>query len=72
MLQPAELDQELRVLELALEALRTKVDYLLLQSNMIETNSSPSQLIGLKGIWHNLDLSLEEIQSAEYHLPEVS
>lgn len=65
-----ELDQELRILELAIQALRAKVDYLLAQTRGIETDGYPRKFTDLKGMWRGIDLSFEDIQAAEYKVPE--
>jgi len=65
-----ELDQELRILELAIQALRAKVDYLLAQTRKIETDGHLQKFTDLKGIWRGIDLSFEDIQAAEYKVPE--
>ena len=65
-----ELDQELRILELAIQALRAKVDYLLAQTRKIETDGRLQKFTDLKGIWRGIDLSFEDIQAAEYKVPE--
>ncbi len=66
----AELDREVRSLELAVYALRAKVDHLLAQAQEIEGNGRPQKFEDLKGIWRGMDLSFEDIQAAEYRVPE--
>lgn len=67
---PAEVDQELRILELAMQGLRARVDCLLAQTEKIEPDGRPRRFTDLKGIWRGIDLSFEDIQAAEYRVPE--
>ncbi|OGO41002.1 MAG: hypothetical protein A2Z04_00760 [Chloroflexi bacterium RBG_16_57_9] len=65
-----ELDREVRILELAIQTLRAKVDYLQAQMKKSEVNGRPQKFEDVKGIWHGVDLSFEDIQAAEYKVPE--
>ncbi len=66
----SEIDRQVRVLEQAIRELRAKVDQLLAEAPTAGDNGRRPRLSDLKGIWQGVDLSLEDIQGAEYGAPE--
>lgn len=65
-----DIQNELRLLRLALDALDAKVAQLLSKQQEAASEGRPTRLTDLKGIWAGVDLSYEEIKAAEYKVPE--
>jgi len=65
-----EVQNDVRILRLALEALQTKISLLLSRQQEAVTETRPMCLTDLEGIWGGVDLSYEEIKAAEYKIPE--
>jgi len=65
-----ELDRELRIIELAVEALRAKVNKLLIEQEKAAHTGRPIKFTDLEGIWAGADFSYEDIKAAEYTVPE--
>ena len=66
----AKLNWELRILEMAMQSLRAKVDTLLAKEQEATVEGRPMQFTDLKGLWEGADFSFEDIQAAEYKVPE--
>lgn len=65
-----EIQNDLRILRLALDALQTKMDRLLSRQQEDVADTRPMRLTDLKGIWGGVNFSYEEIKAAEYKIPE--
>lgn len=65
-----EIQNDLRILRLALDALQAKVDQLLSKQQEAAAERRPTKLTDLKGIWAGADFSYEDIKAAEYKIPE--
>jgi len=65
-----EIQNDLRILRLALDALQAKVDQLLSKQPESVAEGRPMRLTDLEGIWAGADFSYEESKAAEYKVPE--
>ncbi len=65
-----EIQKDIDILRLALEALQVKVDQLRSQQQEARAKGRPVKLIDLKGILGGVNLSYEEIKAAEYRAPK--
>lgn len=65
-----EIQKDIDILRLALEALQVKVDQLRSQQQQARAKGRPVKLIDLKGILGGVNLSYEEIKAAEYWVPK--
>ena len=65
-----DLDRELRIIEMAVEALRAKVNKLLEAERVAKKKKAPTSLIELKGIWKGANFTEEEIEEAKYKVEE--
>lgn len=65
-----EIQKDIDILRLALEALQVKVDQLRSQQQQARAKGRPVKLIDLKGILEGVNLSYEEIKAAEYRAPK--
>lgn len=65
-----EIQKDIDILRLALEALQVKVDQLRSQQQQARAKGRPVKLIDLKGILGGVNLSYEEIKAAEYRAPK--
>ena len=65
-----DLDRELRIIEMAVEALRAKVNKLLEAEREAKKKKAPTSLIELKGIWKGANFTEEDIEEAKYKVEE--
>ena len=65
-----EIQNDARILHLALEALQTKISLLLSRQQEAVAETRPMCLTDLKGIWGGVNFSYEDIKAAEYKIPE--
>jgi hypothetical protein len=65
-----EIQSDLRILRLALEALQAKVDQLLSKQQETGAEGRPTKFTDLEGIWAGANFSYEDIKAAEYKVPE--
>ncbi len=65
-----EIQKDLRIVQMAVQALQHRVDELLSQRQEAITNNRPTKFTDLKGILGGINLSYEEIKAAEYQAPE--
>ena len=65
-----EIQNDLRILRLALEALESRVNQLLSRQQETVADDRPKKFTDLEGIWAGVDFSYEEIKAAEYKVPE--
>ena len=65
-----EIQNDLRILYLALDTLQAKMDRLLSKQQESAAEGRPTKFTDLKGIWAGADFSYEEIKAAEYKIPE--
>ena len=49
---------------------RVLVTFVEPEPNEVEASNHPQKFEELKGIWRGIDLSLEDIQTAEYKVPQ--
>jgi hypothetical protein len=68
--ETAQIQQDLRLLQLTVERLQVRVNELAATIQKQEQTPPPRTFAELRGIWKGLDLSLEDIQAAEYRLPD--
>lgn len=67
--ETAEIKQELRSLQNTIQALQLRVDQLI-QALGRKANGAGYKFATLEGIWEGADWSFEQIQAAEYKIPE--
>ena len=65
-----EVQNDLRLLRLALDTLQAKMDLLLSRQQEAVTETRPMCLTDLEGIWEGVNFSYEDIKAAEYKIPE--
>jgi len=53
-----------------MQSLRAEVDTLLAKEQEATVEGRPMQFTDLKGLWEGADFSFEDIQAAEYKVPE--
>ena len=66
-----QVQQDLRIAQMAIEALQTRMNEL--RSRIREGTKAedrPTKFTDLKGIWEGANFSYEDIQAAEYKVPE--
>ena len=66
-----QIQQDLRIVQMAIEALQTRMNEL--RSHVQEgakAEGRSTKFTDLKGIWKGANFSYEEIQAAEYKVPE--
>jgi hypothetical protein len=67
--ETAQIQQDLRLLQLTIERLQVRVNDL--ASTIQKEERTPFRdFADLEGIWEGLDLSFEQIKAAEYRLPD--
>ena len=68
--QVAQLQQDLRLMRMTVEALQTRVDELTAPlQEQAKTEGRPVWFTDLEGLWEGADFSLEAIKAAEYRVP---
>lgn len=67
-----EIQNDLRILRLALEAFESRVSQLLSKQQEAVTDDHPKKFADLKGIWAGVALSYEEIKATECKIPDVA
>lgn len=65
-----EVQNDARILHLALEALQTKINLLLSRQQEVVTETRPMCLTDLEGIWGGVNFSYKDIKAAEYKIPD--
>lgn len=66
-----QVQQDLRIVQLAIETLQAKVNELMSRvQEGAEAEGHPTKFTDLKGIWEGANFSYEEIKAAEYKVPE--
>lgn len=69
--QVVQLRQDLRRLQITLDALQARIDEL--EAPLLEqakAEGRPARFTDLEGLWEGADFSLEAIKAAEYRMPE--
>jgi len=67
----SQVQQDLRIVQMAIEALQAKVNELMSRvQGGAKAEGRPTKFTDLKGIWEGANFSYEEIQAAEYKVPE--
>ncbi len=67
----AQMQQDLRIIQLAAEALQEKLGNLMNRfQEQTKPEEYPKKFTDLKGILGGVDISYEEIKAAEYKVPE--
>jgi hypothetical protein len=66
----AEIDQELRVIEMAVQALRVKVDQLRAGEQKALEQGRPTKFTDLEGLWAGVSFTEEDLEEAEYKVPD--
>jgi len=66
-----QIQQDLRIVQMAVEALQARVNELMSRvQEQTKTEVHQAKFTDLKGIWEGANFSYEEIQAAEYKIPE--
>ncbi len=66
-----QIQQDLRVVQMAVESLQARVNELRLRvQEGAKAESRPTKFTDLKGIWKGANFSYEDIRAAEYKVPE--
>ena len=66
-----QLQQDIRLTQLAVEALQVKANELMGRFyEQTKLEDRPKKFADLEGIWEGANLSYEEIQAAEYKVPQ--
>jgi cell division septum initiation protein DivIVA len=66
-----QVQQDLRIVQMAVEALQARVNELMSRvQEGAKAEGRPAKFTDLKGIWKGANFSYEEIQAAEYKVPE--
>ena len=66
-----QIQQDLHIVQMAVEALQTRVNELMSQvQERAKTEGHLTKFTDLEGIWEGANFSYEDIQAAEYKVPE--
>lgn len=66
-----QIQQDLRIVQMAVEALQTRVNELMSHvQERAKTEGHLTKFTDLEGIWEGANFSYEEIKAAEYQVPE--
>jgi cell division septum initiation protein DivIVA len=66
-----QVQQDLRIVQMAVEALQARVNELMSHvQEGAKAEGRPTKFTDLEGIWEGANFSYEEIKAAEYQVPE--